>query len=288
MKKKHIAVLCLILCIIFSGCNYQVKNDTQYIEPEAVYIEDNSTESDSIQEKVVSDLEGYFKGYDEAGCIILNTISNEKSIFNNEVTLQEMSPLSTFKIINTVILLEENIFEDENTQFIWDGSNYPIDSWNKDQTVKTAFKNSVVWVYQEASNKLDRNVYAEYLNQCNYGNKDVSGREGTFWINSSLKLSLSEQVDFLKKLYDETLSFSKDNIHKVKEMMLEEQNEKYSIYGKTGSNKADGIYLYVGYVIGEDNQDYIFSAYVSDETVHDTNIAKLKIQEIFNDVYYND
>ena len=45
---------------------------------------------------------------------------------------------------------------------------------------------------------------------------------------SSLRISLSEQVDFLKRLYDETLNFSEDNI------------------------------------------------------------AKLKIQEIFNDVYYND
>ena len=56
-------------------------------------------------------------------------------------------------------IFEENVFKNENTEITWDGSNYPIDNWNKDQTVKTLVKNSVVWGYQDASNRLDRNIY---------------------------------------------------------------------------------------------------------------------------------
>ena len=285
MKKKLFSIF-LILCILVCGCS---NNDTNVISKEVIIgesipVEIEST-SDEEQVMHVPAIDAYFEQYDEAGCIFINVKTNEKWIYNDNICSLRMSPLSTFKILNTLILLEEGAFEDKNSQIIWDGSVYPVNEWNCDQTLESAFKKSVVWVYQESANKVNREVYENYIENCNYGNKDVSGIEGTFWINSSLEISLIEQCSFLLKLYNEDLDFEPENIKEVKQMMLEQQTDQYSLYGKTGSDASEGIYLYVGYVEGIDGNSYVFAAYISDHDYYEENQAKMQIKLIADEIY---
>lgn len=91
----------------------------------------------------IDDLSSYFTGFN--GCFILYDESNNEYTIYNENKIQiRVSPCSTYKIIHSLIGLETGVLKDENTVFKWDGTQYPIESWNKDQTLTSAVSNSVV------------------------------------------------------------------------------------------------------------------------------------------------
>ncbi|MDR3597771.1 penicillin-binding transpeptidase domain-containing protein [Clostridium sp.] len=139
------------------------------------------------------DLSNYFSGYD--GCIVLLDENKNNYIIYNELKSQkEISPCSTFKIANSLIGLETKELEDENTTFKWDGTKYPIDSWNKDQTLKLAVSNSAVWYFQILASKIGESRMEDYISKFNYGNKDISGGITKFWLQSSLKISLKSKL----------------------------------------------------------------------------------------------
>ena len=76
---------------------------------------------------------------------------NKQQGFTNSVKRanQGFLPASTFKIPNSLIALDLGIVKDEHQVFKWDGQIRDIDNWNRDQTLITAMKYSVVPVYQE-------------------------------------------------------------------------------------------------------------------------------------------
>jgi len=257
---KRIVVSFLIVTMLgIMGCNSinKVSKDTK--DAERISYED---------------LSNYFSGYD--GCIVLfDKNKNEYSIFNKEKSQKQISPCSTFKVVNSLIGLETKELEDENTTFKWDGTQYPIESWNKDQTLKSAISNSVVWYFQSLTSKVGESRMNEFIKKIDYGNNDISGGITKFWLQSSLKISPKEQVDFLRKLYDYQLPMNKRYIDIVKDLILLSNENGIKLSGKTGSgqnsniNKSNIINIngwFIGYV-EKDNNVYFFATNIeSDET----------------------
>ncbi|MBC8059774.1 MAG: class D beta-lactamase, partial [Clostridiaceae bacterium] len=192
-------------------------------------------ESNEVIEKVINEeLDKYFTGFD--GCFVLfDQNKGEYSIYNEAKSKKEISPCSTFKIVNSLIGLETNILQGESTTFKWDGTKYQIESWNKDQTLKSAVSNSVVWYFQKVSSQVGKEKMQEYINKFNYGNKDISGGLTNFWLQSSLKISPKEQVDMLRKFYEYQLPASKANIDIVKNVITLSNENGIKLSGKTGS-----------------------------------------------------
>ena len=157
------------------------------------------------------DLSKYFTGY-EGTFVLFDKNKGEYTIYNQAKSQTRVSPCSTFKIINSLIGLETKVLYDENTTFKWDGTKYQIESWNKDQTLRSAVSNSVVWYFAKVASQVGKDKMQNYLNKFNYGNKDISGGLTSFWLQSSLRISPTEQVDMLRKLYDYQLPASKKNI----------------------------------------------------------------------------
>ena len=71
--------------------------------------------------------------------------SNQTLRYNPQQCAERFLPASTFKILNALIGLETGVIPDENYVIHWNGTQYPVASWNQDQTLKTALQNSVVW-----------------------------------------------------------------------------------------------------------------------------------------------
>lgn len=70
--------------------------------------------------------------------------------------------------------------------------------------------------------------------------------KSAFWLNDDLKISAFEQIEFLKKFYSENLPIPKNNIDIVKDMLIIEKNELFTLRAKSGWNGILG--WYVGYV----------------------------------------
>jgi beta-lactamase class D len=180
------------------------------------------------------DLTQFFGNY--SGAFVLLDASRGHCLrYHPELCRKRVSPCSTFKIPNSLIALETGVATGPDFRLPWDGTRYPFDSWNHDQTLRSAFSVSCVWYYQELARRIGSRRMAQFVSAIPYGNCDTSGGITSFWLESSLKISPDEQVEFLQKLHDHTLSFSGRTIETVLDIMTVSRYGKSAYRGKTGT-----------------------------------------------------
>jgi beta-lactamase class D len=190
-----------------------------------------ATEPTSV---VKPELEKYFQG--ATGAFVLYDLNHDQYIrYNPERCAERFLPASTFKVMNSLIGLETGVIPDENYVIKWDGTPYDIPTWNQDHTLKTAIQNSVVWYYQELARRVGQERMQHYVDLANYGNKDISGKIDTFWLEGGLRISADEQVEFLKRLFQGELPLSTRSMNIVKEILVLDRTASYQLSGKTGS-----------------------------------------------------
>ncbi|WP_194868187.1 class D beta-lactamase [Pseudoalteromonas sp. PPB1] len=189
---------------------------------------------------------------------------------NQSRAQQAYTPFSTYKVPNTLILLD--------TQTIKPGQGYQIDlntypakkwwfdAWRKESiTPQDAFKYSALPLYQTWTNLLSKPVMQQYLDDFNYGNRDISGPHDKFWLNSSIKISAVEQVTFLRRLQTQAFKLKPATYQAFDKIFLQEQTANTKLYAKTGTGPvAKGKYIgwYVGIV--ENNQGRHYFAFNMD------------------------
>jgi beta-lactamase class D len=160
------------------------------------------------------------------------------------------SPASTFKIPHALFALDAGVVKDKFQVIKWDGEKRTYDFWNKDQTLWSSMRDSVVWVYQQFATAIGEKAEKEYLKKINYGNADFSGTVDYFWLNESLKISAFEQIVFLQRLYRNELPFSIEHQRLVKDIMIVEAQKYWILRAKTGTymDENKGYGWYVGWV----------------------------------------
>ena len=235
------------------------------------------------------DLSAYFKPF-PAGAFVLYDLKRDRYLRHDEARCRErFSPFSTFKIPNSLIGLDSGVITDAEFSIEWDPKKYPAHSqdtlpfsaWWQDQTLRTAFRRSVVWYYRELALRVGERRMREYVRRLRYGNEDASGPVNNFWLNSSLKVSADEQVEFLRRLYREELPVSKRSMAIVKEIMTLEETPGYRLSGKTGGGPlGEGRFLgwFVGYLETK-GEAYLFATQIEGPTyvsVRDERIAVTK------------
>ena len=231
------------------------------------------------------EVEEVFKKYKVEGTIVIESLNKKKiNIYNDKRASELFSPASTFKIPHSLIALNEGIVKKDSV-IVWDKKIREYESWNKDQTLLTAFKSSCVWCYQEFASKIGVEKYKKYLKELNYGNKKIGDDVTRFWLDESLEITTFEQIKFLKRFYTNNLPFKIEDINLLKEIMIDEKNENYIIRAKTGWEWKYG--WYVGYVETKDDV-WFFSTNIDTKSKDDLPKRKaitlevLKIKGIIN------
>jgi len=214
------------------------------------------------QHVIEKDFKKQFEKYGVDGCFVLfNQSENEYIRYNSNLCDTGYIPASTFKIPNSLIALEEKVVLDTNQIIKWNGKEWPNKEWNQDQTLKTAMKYSCIWVYFGFAEQIGIDKYYEYIKSFNYGNKDLTGPPTRFWLAGLFRISANQQIDFLRKFYNNELAVSKRSIDLVKSIIVLEQTDTYRFSGKTGvASISDTNYIMwlVGY-IEKDNKPYFFA-----------------------------
>ncbi|XPV69853.1 MAG: class D beta-lactamase [Halarcobacter sp.] len=181
------------------------------------------------------------------GTLVISSLDGKKEyIYNKKRAMTRYIPASTFKIPNTLIALEERVIKDENEVIKWDGVVRSYVAWNKDQTLQSAISISCVWCYQRFAKKIGNDKYLAYLKELHYGNEKTGSDVTTFWLEGDLKISTFEQIDFLKRLYNNDLPFKQKYINITKKILTVEKTKEYTIKAKSGWSGKIG--WYVGYV----------------------------------------
>ena len=185
--------------------------------------------------KTNNDLKKYFDSANVDGSFtLLNNQAGNITVYNMKLDTQRVLPASTFKIVNTLIGIQTGKITDENMVIKWDGIVRQVPEWNKDLTMKEAFRVSSVPYFQEIARRIGRDNMKLWIDSIQYGNKDISGPIDSFWLNNHLKISPDEQLGLMSKLYFDQLPFQKYAQQMVRDVMLMEDNTLYKLSYKTG------------------------------------------------------
>ena len=198
----------------------------------------------------------YFKERNIDGCFLLYDLKQNKySGYNLKRTDSAFIPASTFKIFNSLVALETGVIKDENEIIKWDSVDRGYEQWNKDNNLRSAFKYSVVWFYQELARRIGQERMQKYIDTAGYGNQNINGGIDLFWLQGDLRITPKQQVDILVKLYNNDLPFSSRAIEIVKDIMIYEKTDDYILRAKTGwgVRLASQVGWFVGYVIKGDD-----------------------------------
>jgi len=172
------------------------------------------------------------------------------SVLDTARAKQRFLPASTFKIPNAVIGLDEGSITDENEVFRWDGKPKPIPEWERDHTLASGMKYSVVWMFQEIARRTGKARMKDWIDRLEYGNRDVSGGIDLFWLQGGLRVSAMEQVDFLHRLAEGRLPATQRAQRLVRAALVVEKTREYTLYAKTGTQPTgpNAINWWVGWV----------------------------------------
>ncbi len=198
----------------------------------------------------------HFRELGVEGSILIYGADNERVYQHNAPrNATAFLPASTFKILNSLIALETGVISDEIAVLTWDGIQRKLPEWNRDLNMREAIKLSAIWFYQVLARRVGHEQMQKWVTQVGYGNQTIGGKDDIdkFWLEGELRITPSEQIQFLRRLYNNNLPFSKRALSIVKDIMLMEQTPDYTIRGKTGwvgfvDNVTPKIGWYVGYL----------------------------------------
>lgn len=243
-KSLPMRILSILLLILICSC--------QNRSP-AVQVDQKET-SDSQEESNVKEKFPLQQLLNEAkleGSLVVYDLKHD-SYFTNDRYMMHWAtvPASTFKITNSIIGLEMGLI-DSSKIFKWDGEKRAMPRWEADLSLKQAFQRSCVPCYQELAREIGLDSMRFYLQKLNYGKMQVdSNNLDLFWLEGNSEISAKEQIDFITKLYRKELPLQPSTYEVMENLMLIEQNEQYTLYGKTGwaVSGEDDFGWFVGYI----------------------------------------
>lgn len=206
---------------------------------------------------VESDWEEFFGASD--GCAVVYDLGADLyTVYNKSEVTRRVPPCSTYKIYSALNALEQRIIAPEANTLVWDGTAYAFESWNQDQTLRSAMQESVNWYFKFLDQSAGTAQMEDFLTEISYGDCNFGDDSDSFWNGSGVKISALEQVELLVKLYRNDFGFEDGNITAVKDAMLLCEE---GLYGKTGTGRLDGTNV-AGWFIGfaETHDDTYFIA----------------------------
>ena len=312
--RKIFTIILVFILFILAGCSKENDNLTNK-QPVEIQTAEEVTETeeplsdempqiaevitDKVQETIEEptieevDWSDYFDGINGAA-VIYDPVKKCYQIYDQELALTRRSPCSTFKIISSLIALENGIIDPDDSTRIWSGEIFWNEEWNRDIDFSDAFHASCVWYFRKVVDDIGKDLMQKELNKLQYGNCNISDWEGRlntnnnnpvltgFWIESSLLISPKEQVEVMERIFGDDTDYSEETLNQLKQvMLLSEQNEEsVLIYGKTGMGKDNGIVVdswFTGFADTAEKRIY-FCVYLGE--TDNRNVSSAKAREI--------
>jgi beta-lactamase class D len=229
-------------------------------------------------------------------CVVVARLDGDLVAVGGNECERRTLPASTFKIPHALIALQTGVVT-ESTTMAWDGTRKDFPTWERDHTLDSAIKWSVVWFFQRAAAAIGRERELQQLKAFDYGSRSFSREVDRFWLNGDLTISPREQVAFLQKMYTYRLPVERRHIDAVKAAMTMPEGTLSNASGvhpfplrwprgtiarlKTGNGTVDGER--VSWLVGEIDSgglQYVFAsrARSSSRTLGNTAGADLAVR----------
>jgi beta-lactamase class D len=193
----------------------------------------------------------FFQKHGVTGVLVLYDPATNR-FYSNDLDRAEKAflPASTFKIPHALIALETGAVANSSEVIKWDGQPRGWDKWERDQTLASALKYSAVWAFQVIARRIGPERMGAWVDRLGFGNRDISGKIDSFWLDGALRISAFEQIDFLRRLYEGTLPASPEIQAEVRRLLITDSTEHYVLHGKTGwaEHPDPDLGWYVGWI----------------------------------------
>lgn len=210
------------------------------------------------------------------GCVVIYDMQADVyNVYNLSAATKRIAPCSTFKIYSALNALEQGIITPDDSFIQWDNVSRNFPSWNSDQDLNSAMRNSVNWYFQLLDKASGADKLQDFYTGIGYGNGYVGKDTAYYWNGSNLKISPLEQVELMVKLYNNDFGFNESNVEAVKNAIFLSENNGNKLYGKTGTGKVgsnDVNGWFVGYAEVKGNT-YFFAVNLQDENNANGNAA---------------
>ena len=124
--------------------------------PNEIMSEPEVSEPEIIQ----TDWSEYFDGLNGAA-VIYDASALRLNIYNNALAETRRSPCSTFKIISSLIALENGIIDPDDSMRKWSGEVFWNEKWNNNIDFSEAFHESCVWYFREVTDEIGKELMQE-------------------------------------------------------------------------------------------------------------------------------
>jgi beta-lactamase class D len=130
------------------------------------------------------------------------------------------APASTFKIPHALIVLETAVISSPLQMVPWDGRKQPFPAWERDHSLDSAVKSSVLWFFRRTSALIGRSRMLESLKKFGYASDTFERELTSFWLNGDLVVSPREQLEFLRRFARYELPVKHQHVDAVKAALL--------------------------------------------------------------------
>lgn len=214
---------------------------------------------DVLQRELLTDWRALIPAGRKA-CLLLYDLTSKRTLIDSGRECRRATlPCSTFKIVNALIGLETGVLRGPSDRFHWGGRRYGIKPWNRDHTLQSAMRYSVVWAFQQLATRIGLPSMRTWLRKLRYGDQNLSGGLTLFWL-TSLKITAPQQLELLRRLYRDQLPFRRTTQRTVRELLVLKRGPGWRLSGKTGTGLRTGPAV-LGWFVGHldrGGHEYLF------------------------------
>lgn len=202
-----------------------------------------------------------FERHDARGTLfIVRSGDGTAMVHDIERAKRPFIPASTFKIPHTLIALDTGVVRSAEQVFEWDGARRSIAAWNRDLSLREAFRVSAVPIFQRIAREIGPKRMNQALAKIGYGNERIGAAIDMFWLTGPLMISAEEQVAFVEQVADGSLPFTVEHQATLRSIMIDGRGDGWTLHGKTGWTRTPDpdIGWYVGW-LETTKERYVFA-----------------------------
>ncbi|MBV8123581.1 MAG: class D beta-lactamase [Paucibacter sp.] len=209
-------------------------------------------------------------------CTVLADAATGSILHSKGDCATRVTPASTFKMAISLMGYDAGFLQDEHTPALPYKEGYVDwrEEWKQTTDAQRWMKLSVVWFSQQVTQTLGEKSVQHYVDTFNYGNRDMRGDPGEHngltaaWLNSSLKISPLEQIEFQRKIANRSLPVSAHAYDMTDRITLQDQRpDGWELHAKIGGAGGNG--WYVGRA-NKDGRTILFARLIHDDQPQDT------------------
>ena len=176
-------------------------------------------------------------------CTLIADAASGKMLVQDGPCNDRVTAASTFKIPLSLIGFDTGYLKDAHTPALPYKDEYKtmMESWKITTDPTIWMEDSVVWYSQVMTQDMGLAKLQGFVDRFNYGNRDLSGGLTKAWLSSTLQISPSEQVAFIRAMLAGKLPVSPRALAMTKTIMPKiEADDGWTLWGKTGSGLQAG------------------------------------------------